>query len=126
MWITSLSRQYLVHTTFVSSANIYRAQFWFMHYYPLRTIFVPHVNIPCALHSMRRIMPKFSALPPRTSAPRVPLIKLLLDVNIQHACTAYQHCTCTNKFPIHSDNSQCTHHVHQYYAFAHRTCQYYA
>jgi hypothetical protein len=82
----------------VSRTNIHRAEFWFLHYYLLCTIFVSRMGIPCTFHSTRCTMPKFSMPPPCTNTLCTPLTKLSRD-NI------YPYCACTDETPIRFANT---------------------
>jgi hypothetical protein len=111
-----------MRTTFVSHTNIHRVQFWFLHYYLLRAIFVSRVDISCAFHSTHCTMPEFSTPPLRTNTLCLPLTKLSHD-NI------YPHCAHTNQTPLlcqYWAHHACHYYVcctpcTPYYAYAHRT-----
>jgi hypothetical protein len=91
-----------VHTTFVSRANIHHAQFWFLHYFLLCTIFVSHADILRAFHSTHCTMPNFSMLPLHTNTLHAPLTKLSHNI--------HPHCACTNDNPLCSANTAHTTH----------------
>jgi hypothetical protein len=93
-----------MRTTFVSRANMHRAQFWFLHDYPLHVIFVSRADILCAFQSTHCTMPNFRMTPTRTNTLRTQLTKLSHD-NIS------PHYARTNQTPLCSNNTVHTTHA---------------
>jgi hypothetical protein len=93
MCTTSLSHQYMLHTTFLLHANIYCTQF-----------FVSCTNTYCAqlLCHMLIFYAHCTLCVTKCQgfvcSHRTPLINPSRDVIIQHVCTAHQYCMRTNNF----------------------------